>query len=85
MAVVNAQAHVVWCLTQLQDGRDEWAQIVASWEDAVALVNKCLDSESGREIKTYKVFKLGEEVPLRIREEEVPQPPVMMQRASRAK
>lgn len=67
--------YVVWWCERMRDGNDEVAQIVASEEAAVALIDKIANGFAGSDME-FKIFELGNEIPLERDTTEKPRPPV---------
>ena len=69
------QAYVVCVHTQFQDGGDSWEKVCLSLDAAIQYINDRSDPWGA--INTFRLFKLGAEVPLTSGTEIIPEPPTI--------
>jgi hypothetical protein len=65
------RGYVVYGCEWLRYGLEEWTKCFDTLEQAVAYINKDFFAKSNM---TFKLFKLGREIPLELEETEVSQP-----------
>lgn len=58
----NEKLYVVYCYTSVQDGHEEWADIVKGLPAAMALINKHANPWGAQ--NDLHLFELGKEIPL---------------------
>ena len=63
--------YVVYACEQLRDGFEEYAKVFNSKEGAVAWINK---DRFAQDNPTFKLFELGQEIPITQEKTEIPQP-----------
>lgn len=67
--------YVVCATEHLRDGREHWASVVGTEQEALALISKHAQGIQGTTM-SFQLFRLGEEIPIRRETVETPQPPV---------
>lgn len=70
---------VVYACEMTKDGPEDTARIVGSAEEALALISRWKEGFGGR-ATTCRLFRLGEEIPLRTERAEEPQPAKVTER-----
>ena len=68
-----AKHYVIYACERLRDGREEWAKICSSLDEALKYINKMAGGFGGCNTE-FRLFGLGEEIPLARETVEEPQP-----------
>ena len=76
--------YVVHMIERLQDGQDECARVVDTIDEALSWIN-CHQDDSNRHNRSFRVFGIGREIPIKWVDAEIPQPAVKTRQYIEAK